>query len=121
MPAMKNLALLLLLVLAVNAEAAVRVGRGPLAAWIPMAGAWEGLGTGAEGAFTMRADVDTLFGGMFVMIRSTETRAKGSFEHLTIFTADGAWVYEPGVTHRQLDGGPTAEGLILTAGNEHAR
>lgn len=122
---MRPLALALIMILAGPLHAAVFApGRGELAAWVSQSGTWEGLGTDAAGNFAMRADVDALYGGQFVMIRTRETRGDQVREQLQIFTggeAPGAYLYEAGQPHRRLSGFVDAASAQLSAADATLR
>lgn len=115
-------ALVLTLALIAPASAAV-LGRGEMAVWLDHAGAWGGTGVDAAGGFAMHADLETLFGGKFVVLRVTETRKDGVRESLQVFTggeAPKAFVYTPG-THRRLTAVLDLDTPGLAAGDETLR
>jgi hypothetical protein len=96
-------------------------GRGELSAWTPMAGAWEGTGTDAGGAFTIKAGLESLFDGRFILVRTTETRGDQTVrDQLTVFTggdAAGAFVYDSKLPFRKLAGAVDTAGVQLAAGD----
>ena len=86
--------------------------RGALGSWAELSGAWDGTGTDAAGAYTMHANVETLFGGQYVLIQARETRGDKTHDNVTVFTggeAPGAYIYGEGVPHIHLNGTVDAE------------
>lgn len=100
-------------------------GRGELADWNALAGAWDGVGTDGGGAFSMKAGLEPLFGGQFVLIRTTEQRGDQVLrEQLEVWTAGetpGVYLYDSRAPFRRLTGSVDSEGASLTAGDARSR
>lgn len=100
-------------------------GRGELAGWNAMAGMWSGLGSDAGGSFTIKAGVESLFDGQFLLFRTTELRGDAVLrDQLVVWTAGdaaGAYVYDAKAPFRRLTGAVDAAATALSAGDAKLR
>lgn len=100
-------------------------GRGELDAWTPLAGAWEGSGTDAAGSTAVKASLESLFGGRFLLLHTSEQRADQSVrEELEVWSGGetpGAFVYHAKDPFQRLPGAVDADGAALSAGDAKTR
>ena len=100
-------------------------GRGELSSWSPLAGSWEGAGTDATGALTVKAGLESLYDGRYVLLRTTESRDGHRLrEQLLVWVGgetSGAFLYDADAPFRRLAGGVDASGTALSAGDAKLR